>query len=204
MEIGVFVALATSLFFILDPFASLPMFMAITKGLDHGTIDRYANMSVLVAAILLIVFVLIGPQLMGVFGVTMESFRVAGGIVLLLMSVEIIFSLKLSNVKDESAGPWIVIATPVLTGPGVITASIVMSAEYGSLMVLVAGIVALAVTWMLLRSSELIIRMVGMQTINVMSKIVGLLIAAMAVEYIFRGASMWFSAYGQVASMTFL
>jgi len=172
------------------------MFISITKGLDQKIAKSYANKAVIVAAILLFVFMFVGPDLMNLFGVTMESFRVAGGIVLMLMSVEIIFGLKLSKVDNEKGAPWVIIATPILTGPGVITASILFSNQYGIMTVVCAGLIALFLTWIILRSATFIMKIVGVQVIDIMSKIIGLLIAAMAVEYIFKGTSQWFALYG--------
>ena len=76
-----------SLFLILDPFASLPMFISVTEGLNEKTVSKYANYSILVAAILLIVFLFFGNDLMELFGVTMDTFRVAGGIIFLMMAI---------------------------------------------------------------------------------------------------------------------
>ena len=77
MDIGVILSMVISLFLILDPFASLPMFLSITKDLDEKTVRSYANKAVLVATVLLIVFIFFGQDIMGLFGVTMDSFRVA-------------------------------------------------------------------------------------------------------------------------------
>ena len=87
MDPASLLTVAVSLFFILDPFASLPVFMSVTKGLDGDTVRSYADRAALVAAVLLVVFIFAGPYLMDVFGITMDSFRVAGGIMLLLMPV---------------------------------------------------------------------------------------------------------------------
>jgi multiple antibiotic resistance protein len=199
MDLGAVVSLTISLFFILDPFASLPMFISVTREEDRKTINSYANKAILVAAILLFVFMFVGEDLMNVFGVTMESFRVAGGLILILMAIELVFDLKLSKSTGSKGAPWVIIATPVLTGPGVITASILFSSQYGMDTVLVAGIIALLLTWVILRSASTIMRYVGTQVINIASRIIGLLIAAMGVEYIFRGALEWFQTYSAEA-----
>ena len=115
--------ISVTLFMILDPFASLPMFISMTKGLDGRTVKSYANKAILVAAILLFVFMLMGPKLMSVFDVSMSSFKVAGGIIFLMMAIELVFGLKLSQISDDSGAKWAIIASPVLTGPGVITTS---------------------------------------------------------------------------------
>ncbi len=201
IDFGMVLTLSVSLFFILDPFASLPVFLSVTKGSPKNTVSKYANEAVLVAGILLFIFILTGPTLMDLFGVTMASFRVAGGLMLLLMAVEIVFNLKLSKGGDKSNAPWVIVATPVLTGPGVITQSILMSETYGTPTVMLAAGLALAVTWVLLRLSSTIVRAVGTQAIDIFSRIIGLMIAAMGVEYIFEGTRAWFGISTELAAL---
>ena len=192
MDIGIVLSLTVSLFFILDPFASVPMFINITKGLEEREVKAYADKATLVAAILLFVFMFIGEDLMGIFGVTMDSFRVAGGIIFLMMAIELVFGLSLSKMDDEKCAKWDIIASPILTGPGVITTAILFSSHYGYLTVMVAGALALIITWAILRNSSIIMRYVGEQALGIMTKIIGLFIAAMGVESIFAGSLGWF------------
>ena len=198
-------ALATvtlSIFLVMNPFSSIPTFLSITKGVDKDTMRGYANRAVVVAGILLFVFIFIGSPLMSVFGVTMESFRVAGGVILVLMGAELVFSLRLNKSADEKDAPWIIVATPIMTGPGVITAAILFTQGYGYALVVVAGVLALAVTWALLRMSPSIVRLVGVNALNITSKIVGLLLAALGVEYMFQGANQWVAMYwGDVSAV---
>lgn len=184
--------LTISLFFILDPFASVPMFINITNGLDEKTIKNYANKAVIVAAILLYAFMFVGSDLMNIFGVTMGSFRVAGGIIFLMMAIELVFGLSLSKVDNEKGAKWAIIASPILTGPGVITTAILFSSEYGLIPVMIAGTLALLITWAILRCSPQIMRYVGPQALGILTKIIGLFIAAMGVESIFSGSLEWF------------
>lgn len=178
---------------ILDPFASLPMFISMTKGLDGRTVKSYANKAILVAAILLFVFMLMGPKLMSVFDVSMSSFKVAGGIIFLMMAIELVFGLKLSQISDDSGAKWAIIASPVLTGPGVITTAIIYSQQYGMDTVAVAGVIALIATWAILRMSSSLMKAVGEQALGVVTRIIGLFIAAMGVESIFSGSLSWFT-----------
>ena len=181
------------LFFIFDPFASLPIFISMTKSMDDKDKMKAANNAIIVAAILFLIFTLVGTNLLDLFGVSVDSFRVAGGIVLILMAVEIIFGLNLTK-QGEGNVAWVIIATPILTGPGVITTAILLTSSVGLVTTLFAGIISLVITWGLLRNSVLIVRRVGNNVIEIFSKIIGLLIAAMAVEYILRGVSDWISA----------
>ena len=139
---------------------------------------------------------------MGLFGVTMDTFRVAGGIIFLMMAIELVFGLKLTKQDGSKGAAWAVIASPVLTGPGVITAAILFSSENGLLPAMIAGIVALLITWIILRSSTRIMRMVGEQAMGICTKIIGLFIAAMGVQSIFTGTLHWFEInFDAVASI---
>ncbi len=181
---------ATLLFFVFDPFASLPIFIAMTKDYKKEGVVECANRAVLVAAILFVIFAIIGTQLLQLFGITTPGFRVAGGLVLLLMAMEIIFGLNLVRSSDQNVA-WVIIATPILTGPGVITTAIILSGQYQWPTVLIAGSFSLILTWVLLRNAALAVKVLGSQVIDIFSKVVGLLIAAMAIEFIFRGATDW-------------
>ena len=202
MDLGTVAMLTLSLFLIYNPFASLPVFISVSKGLDKKVVNSYANKAIIVAGILLAVFVLIGPFLMDLFNITMDGFKVAGGIVLLLMSIEIIFGLKLWKGGENDAA-WVIVATPILTGPGVITTAVLFSDQYGMLPVLLAGMISLMIAWILLRNSSHLMRLAGDQAISIMSKVVGLLIAAMAIEYIFSGSLGWFETQMSAVVDTF-
>lgn len=195
MDPSAIITLSISLFLILDPFASVPMFINITNGLDNRTIKTYADRAIVVAAVLLFMFILIGDKLMDIFGVTMDSFRVAGGIIFLMMAVELVFGLKLSKIDDQKGAKWAIIASPILTGPGVITTAILISSKYGIATVMVASTIALVTTWVILRESDMIMRLVGEQALSILTKIIGLFIAAMGVESIFSGSLGWFDSH---------
>ena len=189
MDIMALASVSLSIFLVMNPFSSIPTFLSITNGVDKDTMRGYANRAVVVAGILLFVFVFIGSPLMSMFGVTMESFRVAGGLILILMGAELVFGLKLNKVSNEKDAPWIIVATPIMTGPGVITAAILFT------LVVIAGVIALAATWALLRIAPSIVKLVGVNALNITSKIVGLLLAALGVEYMFQGANEWVAMY---------
>ncbi|MEI6796449.1 MAG: MarC family protein [Methanomassiliicoccales archaeon] len=178
---------AVLLFFIFDTFASLPIFMAMTKDQTEKERMRSANNAVLVSTILFVIFALVGTLLLDLFGVTVDGFRIAGGIVLLLMAVEIIFGLSFTKAGEKDVA-WVIIATPILTGPGVITTAILLVSKFDIVTTLLAGAFALIVTWLLLHNSIYIVGLVGNNAIEIFSRVIGLLLAAVAVEYIMQGA----------------
>ena len=203
-EIAALASVTLSIFLVMNPFSSIPTFLSITSGVGRDTLKSYANRAVVVAGALLFMFIFIGSPLMSLFGVTMESFRVAGGVILVLMGAELVFGLKMSKMSEEKDAPWIIVATPIMTGPGVITAAILVTQEYGYAEVILAGMVALIATWALLRMSPSIVRLVGVNALSITSKIVGLLLAALGVEYMFQGANEWVAMYWGTASALML
>lgn len=105
---------------------------------------------------------------------------------LLLMAIEIIFGAQISRRNDRNVA-WIIIATPTLTGADVMSTAILLASQYGYLFTIMAGIPALLITWVLFRNLGAILRMLGTNIIRIISKVIGLFIAAMAVEFIMRG-----------------
>jgi multiple antibiotic resistance protein len=178
------------LFFIFDPFASLPIFISMTKSMDDEEKRKSANRAILVAGLLFIVFTLVGMRILDLFGISLDAFRIAGGLVLILMAIEIIFGLSFTRSGNQDVA-WVIIATPVLTGPGVITTAILLAGTVGIFVTIIAGVIALVVTWALLRNAIFIVRKVGNNTIEIFSKIIGLLLAAISVEYIMKGVTDW-------------
>jgi multiple antibiotic resistance protein len=177
---------AVLLFFIFDPLASLPIFISLTKGSDARSRVHSANMAVLVAVILFLIFVFVGKQLLEAFGISIEGFQVAGGLVLLLMALEVIFGMEMMK-RGEQNVAWVIIATPVLSGPGVITTSILLVNEYGYMVTIIAGSIALFITWLFFRNAPRILDFLGSTTVDIFGRIIGLLIAALGIEFILDG-----------------
>ena len=201
MDIVTIISLTITLFMILNPFSSLPIFISITRGLEEKEVVSYANKAVFVATVLLFFFLFTGEYLLGIFGVTMSSFQVAGGIILLMMAIELVLGDGNKKSYGSSGAKWAVIASPILTGPGMISATIIYSMEYGMAQVMVAGALALFFTWLILVMSPKIIRFMGEQAIEVLTKIMGLFVAARGIESIFTGAVTWFGENGTTAFM---
>jgi multiple antibiotic resistance protein len=195
MPLSDLVYATTLLFFIFDPFASLPIFITLTKSFNDEDKMKSANKAVLVAGILFVIFVFIGKELLGVFGVTTPSFRMAGGIVLLLMAIEIIFGIGIMHQGEQNVA-WVIVASPILTGPGVITTAIILTTNYGYITPLFAGVISLVITWGLLRNAATMVRLVGNNVIDIFSKVIGLFIAAMGIEYVMKGAIDYIVASG--------
>ena len=179
-----------TIFAIMDPVASIPPFLALTKECKDGEINSVANKAVLIAGLLAIVFTLAGPPLLGALSITLNDFKIAGGIVLVLMGLENVLDFALSNGHNKKSGldsAAVLIATPLLTGPGLMTSLVILNKEYSIMPVAISLAVALGISWLLLRNAGKARAVVGDRVIMVFSKVMGLFLIAMGISFIRAG-----------------
>lgn len=183
-----FIYAFVTLFVILDPFASIPAFLALTRKVSDEERRRIAHKAVFLAAILAYVFLFTGQSILQVLGVTLSSFKIAGGIVLGLMGLETVLGISMhGEKKEDSDSIAVLIATPLLTGPGVITTTILLSQQVGQLVTAAAAFLALALAFIILHFAPILKKALGEKVINVFSKIMGMMLLALAVEFIRTG-----------------
>ena len=170
---------------VMDPIASMSVFIYLTRKFSSRDKFRAANEAVFVAGALAFVFIFLGEPLLALMGITFNSFKVAGGIVLFLLGLEMImnFSISTEKAKDYSVAA-VIIATPLITGPGVITTSILSVHKIGLLMTSISALISLLATWILLRGAERIHKILGQNALNIISKIMGLIIASVGINFI--------------------
>lgn len=184
-----FVASFVVLFFIMDPLASIPLFISLTKGVSDAEREKSADTAVLVAGLLALVFMFFGNAILGAFRVSLNSFKIFGGIVLALLAIETI--LGITSGKDKKKPDvhvaTVIVATPMLTGPGVITTEIILASQFGYAPVLAATITVLVASWVVLRAASRIEKAAGRNALDVAIKVIGLLLGAVGVEFIRSG-----------------
>ncbi len=183
-----FISAFVVLFAIMDPFASIPLYLSLTKKMSDEQKTSAANNAVLVAAIIAFAFLFFGTAVLGAFGVTLASFKVFGGFVLALLALESLlgFEFRKGNEPDPHIAS-VIIATPMLTGPGVMTTVIVLSTQFGVIPTAAAAAAALLAAWVILRNSLRLQKLVGGNTIEVASKVMALLLGAVGVELMRSG-----------------
>jgi len=176
------------LFVAMGALGNLPVFWDLTQKLPKKQIKKSINHAFIIASILLLVFLLFGTKILNFFGISFNSFKVAGGIILLIFGIKIVMGLKLieKNAKqyDVAAVPM---ATPLITGPAVITTIIILVNDFGFLLALLVAILNLVVAWVVLRQTELLFKIFGRQGSDVMARIMGLMLTALAIEFIKQG-----------------
>ena len=178
----------SALFVILDPILSVPIFTSMTKGQPAAEINKQALIAVAVAGFLLYIFLFFNFFIFDILGISMPSFQVAGGILLFILGMQRALGIDIGRSKGPSPSvAGVVIGTPLLCGPGAITTVILLSEEYGILVPAIAITLSLVATWIILRFSSHIQRIVGDTVIDIMAKVLGMLVAAIAVKIIADG-----------------
>ncbi|HJJ34717.1 MULTISPECIES: MarC family protein [Methanocorpusculum] len=193
------ISAAFTLIIILDPLLSVSMFINLTRDLQKAEMIRQAFVATGVAGILMLTFLIFNNLLFDLLGIELESFKVAGGIILFILGLQIVLGLEIGGSsaghknlessdrigKKSMAG--VIIGTPVMCGPGTITTVMILGAQDGILLTLLAVILALLCIWLILIFSAQIKKLLGETVLVILSKIVGLLLTAIAVHTIWTG-----------------
>ena len=196
-----------ALFVILNPFAVVPIFLALTKTYDNAERGRVANISAVTVLLVLVLTALSGETLLQTMGASLASFRVGGGIVLLLMALAML-SGQTSSVRttpeeeaeaeDRNAIAVVPLAIPLMAGPGSISSAIIQmqrsDTEYHSLLVIITIVLVCLLLWLVLRMASLIGKNLGQIGLNIINRLFGLILAAIAVEIMANGLRELFPA----------
>ncbi len=190
----------STLFVVIDPPAIAPLFMALTQGMENARRRVIAIRAVATAAILLTIFFFLGEAVLNFIGVTIPAFRIAGGVLLFLTALDMLFQRRQARRKgnaeeggqehhdDPSIFP---LAIPLIVGPGAITTVILMAAQTtlvadrAAVLGMVYGVLIIVLLTCL--AAGPIERALGKVGIDVVTRILGMLLAALAVQFIIDG-----------------
>ena len=190
----------SSIFFLVDPFAALPTFLAVTAGADRRHRRAMARKASLTALVVLSAFSLAGQYLFRVFGITLPAFEIAGGIILLLIGLDML-NAKRSPTQEsheetaaaaakEDAG-IVPLGVPMLAGPGSITSVMVLVGQvrvWWQMAAILGSIVVTAVIcFLVLGNSDKVAKALGETGIRILVRVMGLLLVALAVQYFVNG-----------------
>ncbi len=181
------------LFVVLDAPGNAPLFYFFTSHLDPSDRVKIIRKSVMVAFLILLFFALVGDLVLKYFNITVDDFRIAGGTVLFIYAVlGLLGKTPAEEVKGEELAV-VPLATPLLAGPGAITAVIYLKYTLGLVIVLVAIIVNMIIAWLMLENGEKLLSMMGRSGSLVLSKIFAILLAAYSIAIIREGIMSWIS-----------
>ncbi|WP_297346770.1 MarC family protein [uncultured Mobiluncus sp.] len=193
-ELGLFISTFTTLFVIIDPFGNLPVFMSLTKDLPKKQRQTVAWQANLLAIIILFVFGFFGFQLFGLLGISPAALQISGGLLLLIVALQLLTGAE-GTVGEEGGSLNIAavpLGTPLLAGPGAIVALMVAMGHAGqhplSVIAVTGGTLAVMFTsWLAMHFATPIIRFLGDSGVAVMTRLAGMLLAAIAVELMISG-----------------
>lgn len=186
----------TAMLIVLNPLALVPVVASVIKDLEPKGQQKLVKQVVLIGAGLLMLFTFGGTLILNIFGITLPDLRVAGGLLLLSIGFGFVFKGSMSDdakLKDHpSAAP---IASPVLVGPGAITTAVVLVGSNGTIVTAIAVAVASLVTWLVFRSTPKVYAIIKESGADIIVRVMGILLAAIAVVYIRQGIAGFIHAF---------
>jgi multiple antibiotic resistance protein len=192
------------IFVIVDPIGSVGIFLSVTNGFTQIKKEKAARFAGITVAAVLVIAALMGQAILDLFGIRLAAFSVAGGILFLILAVEMIRGEgasqfhKLSKRSEQLPAAAIVpLGVPLMAGPGAISTVILASpgsANWFETTILISSIAVLGmVTWLCFSYAQYIGKLIGDIGIQLISRIMGLILAALAVEYMVKGIQILFN-----------
>ncbi|WP_445810233.1 MarC family protein [Yoonia sp.] len=199
-ELPALIAAFTTMFIIMDPPGLVPLFIALTQGMSAEQRRTIAVRACIVAGVLMILFLFVGEAVLGFIGISMDAFRIAGGILLFLTALDMLFQRRQARRADNAAegqaehqdDPSVFpLALPLIVGPGAITTIILLAgnatsaADFGA----IAGVLmaVLLITFLAFLVAPTIERALGKTGLNIVTRVLGMLLAALAVQFVLDG-----------------
>jgi multiple antibiotic resistance protein len=193
-------AIATAIT-IIDPIGMIPMTLGATARMSAQRRNQIVDQAVLVAAAVILFMGVVGRVLLDYLGITLPAFMIAGGILLFLISIDMLFArptrAKRTEAEEREAAqaenPAVFpLAVPMIAGPGTIATVLLLvnlsrGDRYDLTIVALAYALALFVTWLCMRASTLLLRVIGTTGIHVVSRLLGIILAALAVQFVLNG-----------------
>ena len=201
--VGFSVLALSSIFFLVDPFASIGSFLAITAGADREKRKRIAGKACLTCFLVLAAFALGGQLLFKMFGITLPAFEIAGGLILMLIGIDMLEARRSPTQEStseteeaahkEDAG-IVPLGVPMLAGPGAISSVMVMVGQAASHWQVAAILGSIAVTatasYGVLSGAERLQKLLGETGIRILVRIMGLLLVALAMQFFVNGLTV--------------
>ena len=176
------------LFIAVDAIGILPIYLGLTEGLDSERRRRIVLQSIITASAVAIIFLMVGPFLLQLVGVGVSDFTVAGGVLLLVISLsDLVTGEKLQRMVDPETLGAVPIGVPLISGPAVLTTSVLFANQYGYIPTALALILNIAIAGIIFSMAIPIERFLGHAGSKILSKISSMFLASIAVMLIRRG-----------------
>ncbi|MGH9974862.1 MAG: MarC family protein [Nitrososphaeraceae archaeon] len=211
-----------ALFVVIDPIGVIPLFVSLTRNISKKERKTVTSNAIITTGILLLIFAVAGTQILTIFGITISSFMIAGGILLFIVAIELLtrgewtFSIPRStrkskgesmNVSDrvsqdakssfQGESGVVPLAFPLLAGPGAITAVIISYQANGLVTSILSIAIVLIITYMIFRIADSINKILGQRGSMIVTRVFAVIVAAIAIQYIIQGIGETFTDFMQ-------
>ncbi|NBD29650.1 MAG: NAAT family transporter [Alphaproteobacteria bacterium] len=199
IDMAFLVTAFAALFVVIDPIGLTPIFVALTQGMSAAKRRALAIRACVIGLLILLVFALFGEAVLGFIGISMPAFRVAGGILLFLTALDMLFERRQKRRRDQAdeeeeddEDPSVFpLAIPLIAGPGAIATIILLVGQTegpaGFATVMGVLLAVLALVMVLFLAAGLLERLLGRVGINVVTRLLGMLLAALSVQFVLDG-----------------
>jgi multiple antibiotic resistance protein len=201
----------SSIIIIVNPLGATLIYVSLTGQLDKAARDQVVKDACRIALIILLVAALCGTWILQIFGISLEAFRIAGGILLFGIGMEMVYA-KISRTKMTATEKYesrdmddvavMPLAIPMIAGPGAITTTIVLMNEatgmtpLASFVIFVSILIAVVITYFMMRNAEYIMSKIGQRQYRAINRLLGMLLIAIAVQFVITGIKTAFPLLG--------
>ena len=188
-DIKEFISATMILFAIIDVVGNIQLIVLLRekfKVIESGK-------ATLVSLIIMVTFLYVGEIILQLLGVDINSFAVAGSIIILFLATEMILGIKLYKDNNPKTASIVPIAFPLIAGPGTLTTLISIKSEFNDLNIILAIIVNMILVYIVLKSSEKIEKIIGAQGINILRKVFGIILLAIGIKLFTTNIKLIFS-----------
>jgi len=191
LSIGLIISIAVQLYAVMNPLVAIPKFLEVVES-SEGDFMKIVNRVFLTILLLNIIFILGGNYILNIFGISLSSLKIAGGIILLSVAIDTLITGHKPEKVETGDVIVVPIATPLIVGPGTMTTLILLSGLRGVAITTAASLTACTLVYLTLLTSTFISRLLGPTFINGLGKFMSLIIASFAVEMLLGGLQGYF------------
>ncbi len=185
-----FILTFVPLFIVIDAVGNLPFVISLSEGMDQIERRKLINIATVTAALVGLFFLFLGQFLLSVLGISVGAFAIAGGIILLFLSIQYMGTGRMVEIIKEEMVAVVPIGTPLTVGPAAITTLLLLGTQFPTWIVLISFLLNIFIVWLTFIVSNQLVRFLGKGGIKAFSRIAALLLAAIAVNMVLRGLSM--------------
>lgn len=169
------------LFAVIDILGNIPIIVSLRKKVGHVQSEK----ATIVAGAIMIVFLFVGESILNLLGVNVQSFAIAGSLVIFFLALEMILGITLYNEETPNTASIVPIAFPLIAGAGTMTSLISIRAEFATINILIAIVANMIVVYAVLKNTERLERILGIGGLSILRKVFGVILLAIAVKLFF-------------------